>query len=56
MDNIRKNWGTIKESIRREYNLTDISYVTWVEPLAFYTVENDVVSIIRWVFPSPGPP
>jgi chromosomal replication initiator protein len=46
MDNIRKNWGTIKESIRREYNLTDISYVTWVEPLAFYTVENDVVSII----------
>ncbi len=46
MDEIKNNWTTIKESIRKEYNLTDISYVTWVEPLKFYNVINDVVSII----------
>jgi len=46
MDEIKNNWTTIKESIRREYNLTDISYVTWVEPLKFYNIVNDVISII----------
>ncbi len=46
MEEIRKNWTAIKETVRREYNLSDISYHTWVEPLEFYNVENDVVNII----------
>ncbi len=46
MDNIRENWSTIKETIRREYNISDISYKTWVEPLEFYNITNDVVNII----------
>ena len=46
MEEIRENWMTVKETIRREYNISDISYQTWVAPLEFYNVENDVVSII----------
>lgn len=46
MDEIKENWLTIKETIRREYNISDISYQTWVEPLEFYNVIDDVVSII----------
>ncbi len=46
MDDIKGNWSDIKENIRMEYDLTDISYTTWVEPLRFYNVINDVVSII----------
>lgn len=46
MDNIKEKWLDIKETVRREYNLSDISYHTWVEPLEFYNVENDVVNII----------
>ena len=46
MDNIKEKWNDIKESVRREYSLSDISYHTWVEPLEFYNVENDVVNII----------
>jgi len=46
MDNIKGNWSDIKESIRREYKLSDISYQTWIEPLEFYNVENDIVNII----------
>ena len=46
MDDIKANWLTIKETIKREYDLTDISYKTWVEPLEFYKVINDVVNII----------
>ncbi len=46
MDNIKGNWSDIKESIRREYKLSDISYQTWIQPLEFYNVENDIVNII----------
>ena len=46
MEAIKENWTTIKEAVRREYSLSDISYHTWVEPLEFHNVVNDVVSII----------
>ena len=46
MESIKENWTTIKEAVRREYSLSDISYHTWVEPLEFHNVVNDVVSII----------
>ena len=46
MNEIKENWQIIKETMRREYNISDISYQTWVTPLEFYTVRDDVVSII----------
>ena len=46
MDEIRENWITIKEAIRREYNLSNISFQTWIEPLEFHNVENDIVNIV----------
>ena len=46
MEDIKENWQVIKETMRREYNISDISYQTWVAPLEFYNVINDVVSII----------
>lgn len=45
-ENIRENWTKIKETVRREYNLSDISYHTWVEPLEFYNIEGNVINII----------
>ena len=46
MDIIKENWLEIKETVRREYNLSSISYNTWIEPLEIHQVENDVVSIL----------
>ena len=46
MDDIKGSWTAIKEKIKREYELTDISYKTWVEPLAFLNVVNDVVNVV----------
>lgn len=46
MNDIKENWLTVKETIRREYNISDISYKTWVAPLEFFNVVDDVVSII----------
>lgn len=45
-DSIRKNWNLIKENIRKEYELSNISYSTWIEPLTLYKVDDDNVYII----------
>ena len=46
MDFIRDNWDLIKETLRKEYDLSDIAYSTWIAPLNFYNVENNVVTIL----------
>lgn len=46
MDNIKEKWEEIKEAVRREFKISPISYRTWVEPLDFYSAENDLVKIL----------
>ena len=46
MDKIKENWEEIKDIVRREYNLSAISFSTWVEPLELHNIEQDVVNII----------
>ena len=45
MENIRDKWETIKETVRKEYDLSEISYTTWIAPLKFYKIENDTVIV-----------
>ncbi|HJA30480.1 MAG TPA: chromosomal replication initiator protein DnaA [Candidatus Eisenbergiella pullicola] len=42
---IGENWEMIKHTIHKEYDLTNISYTTWIEPLQFSDVKNDTVYI-----------
>lgn len=46
MEFIKENWETIKETLRNEYDLSDISYNTWVKPLNFHSVTEDVITIM----------
>lgn len=46
MEAIKENWSTVKETIKREYNMSEISYQTWIFPLEYYNVVNDIVNII----------
>ena len=46
MNEIKDRWDEIKEIIRCEYELTNISFNTWVSPLQFYKVENNIVTIM----------
>ena len=45
MDFIKEKWDLIKETIRKEYDLSDISYNTWIMPLAFHSEKDDVITI-----------
>lgn len=46
MDLIKENWELIKETLRTEYDLSDISYNTWVKPLNYHSEKDDVVTIM----------
>ena len=46
MHPIEQNWEVIKDTIRKEYDLSPISYNTWIEPLKFYEVKDDTVVIL----------
>ena len=43
---IKQQWDLIKSTIKNEYDLTDISFNTWIMPLEFYNVDNDTIKII----------
>ena len=46
MDEIKNRWDEIKDTLREEYDLTNISFSNWIAPLKFYNVESDVVTIL----------
>lgn len=46
MDSIKENWNLIKETLRKEYDITDISFTTWIEPLLYAGTEDNTVKIL----------
>ncbi|MCH5270624.1 MAG: chromosomal replication initiator protein DnaA [Lachnospiraceae bacterium] len=45
-DNIREQWDHIKEVMRQEYNMMDITFDTWISPLKFHELVDNVAYII----------
>ena len=43
---LRTNWESIKNTIKSEAGITDISYKTWIDPLTVYGFENNTVKIL----------
>ncbi len=43
---LRTNWESIKNTIKNEAGITDISYKTWIDPLTVYGFENNTVKIL----------
>ena len=46
MDFIKENWELIKDTLKKEYSLSEISYSTWVAPLTCHEVKEDEVIIL----------
>ena len=43
---LNDSWDHIKDAVREESGITDISYHTWIEPLSFYEYNGGVVFIL----------
>ena len=46
MNKIIEKWDEIKESVRIEHSLTNISYETWIRPLKLHGIEDNTVIIL----------
>lgn len=43
---LSENWELIKNNVRNEYEITEISYNTWIKPLKFGYFKNDTAYIV----------
>lgn len=46
IDLIKEQWNEIKETVRREYSLSNISFDTWIAPLEPNSVMDNIVYIL----------
>lgn len=46
MENIASKWNEILETVKKEHELSDISFDTWMKPLELYAVEGNVLYIL----------
>ena len=46
MSEISSRWDEIKLNIKNEYDLSQVSFDTWIVPLKFYEEKDNVVSIL----------
>ena len=46
MEIVQEKWDDILSTMKTEYDLSDVSYKTWVEPLHIYKIEGDTIYIL----------
>ena len=46
MDRLIDHWEEILQTVKREHDLSDISFKTWLKPLKVYSLEENVVTIL----------
>lgn len=46
MDLILEKWDEILETLRKEHELSDVSFKTWLQPLKVHAVLNDTVTVL----------
>lgn len=46
MENLIKKWNEILERVRTEYDISDVSFSTWLKPLEVFSVDGDVLYLL----------
>lgn len=46
MNIVMDNWEEILQTLKNEYQISEVPFNTWLKPLKVYTAENNVVTII----------
>ena len=46
MELIFEKWNDILEHVRKEHEVTDVSFETWLAPLKVHSIKNDTVRIL----------
>lgn len=43
---LKEKWEAILQSMKKEYDIADVSFKTWILPLKIHSVENNVITIV----------
>ncbi|MBP5225654.1 MAG: chromosomal replication initiator protein DnaA [Lachnospiraceae bacterium] len=46
LNELKENWQKIKERLRDEYEITNVSYTTWIDPLEVYDIQDGIIEIV----------
>ena len=46
MDHILNKWDTILKTLKTEYDISEVSFNTWIKPLEVYGVDGDILYIL----------
>ena len=46
MDIIYEKWDEILETVKKEHELSDVSFKTWLKPLKIHKIDDQVVTIL----------
>ena len=46
MEELKQNWDLILQTFRERYELQNISFSTWIQPIEIYSLEDDVLTLI----------
>lgn len=46
MHPIAEKWEEIKQIVKKEYGISEVSYKTWIMPLKFHSIENNNIKIV----------
>ena len=46
LETIRNRWAEILNHLKQEYDISDVSFNTWLLPLNVEAVENDTIVVV----------
>ena len=46
IDRLKENWDDIKDTLKENYDISKVSYDTWIVPMEIHNVDNDQVYIL----------
>lgn len=52
-DTIIEKWEEILSTVKMEYELSDVSFKTWIKPLSVHSLENNVLMLL-WPYRADG--
>ena len=46
MDKVIEKWDEILQTVKRDYNISDVAFNTWLKPLEVYDVTDNIITIL----------
>ena len=51
MELVEEKWNEILQQVKKEYDLVDIVFDTWLKPLQIFSVEENTIKILANIEP-----